>query len=83
MGSDLNLSVTGWAGYTAEDPGLTFTYYVWAAACTEVELDVLTGQVCSCVIYGVVKFLEQSAAWRNVDGTLLTLLCDLDYYSFK
>lgn len=41
----LTLSVVGTFGLTQEANNQAFTYYVYSAACTEVELDVLTGDV--------------------------------------
>ncbi len=39
----VNLSVTGL--YAPPAPALPFTYYVWGAACAQVEIDVLTGEL--------------------------------------
>jgi len=44
--ASLNLSATSTFLFTANNPATNqFTYYVWAAACSVVELDVLTGEV--------------------------------------
>jgi xanthine dehydrogenase/oxidase len=35
----------GYFGLTSEPTGFPFSYFVFAAACSEVEIDVLTGEV--------------------------------------
>jgi len=46
LGAGCNLSATGyWSMPSGEVGGFPFTYFVWAAACSEVELDVLTGDL--------------------------------------
>jgi xanthine dehydrogenase/oxidase len=45
LGNHANLQAIGYRSYGAEAGGYPFTYFVYAAAITEVELDVLTGQI--------------------------------------
>jgi len=45
FGAGLNLQATGCFQYTANPSNNQFTYFVWCAACSTVELDVLTGEV--------------------------------------
>ncbi len=44
-GNCIDLLAEGWFSPTATPSGFPFNYFVWAAACTVVEVDVLTGEL--------------------------------------
>lgn len=43
--SQINLSVSGYFSYAHEDGNFPFAYFVFGAACTEAEVDLLTGEI--------------------------------------
>jgi hypothetical protein len=69
----VNLTVN--AQYNLAPPSLPFTYFVWAAACSLVELDVLTGEVQvlqADIVYDAGDALNPAVDIGQIEGAFIT-----------
>lgn len=71
----ISLNAEGWYSPPLLQGGLTaFTYYVWAAAMTEVEMDVLTGQItvlASHIVYDCGISLNPAVDIGQIEGAFI------------
>lgn len=72
--SDVSLNTEGWYSPTANPNGEAFQYFVYAACVTEIELDVLTGNihVLSCdIVYDCGQSLNPAIDIGQIEGALV------------
>jgi xanthine dehydrogenase/oxidase len=70
------LSAEGWSA-PSEQPGNTFTYFVYAAAVSEVEVDILTGEhtvLSSSINYDCGKSLNPAVDIGQIEGAFIMAL---------
>jgi len=73
-GRGVSLNSEGWFSPTMKQQGGTFAYYVWAAALTEVELDVLTGEItvtASHIVYDCGISLNPAIDIGQIEGAFI------------
>lgn len=69
----VNLTVS--AQFYTTPPAAPFTYFVWAGACSQVELDVLTGEVQvlrTDIVYDAGDSLDPAVDIGQIEGAFVT-----------
>ncbi|KAJ1392775.1 molybdopterin binding aldehyde oxidase/xanthine dehydrogenase, partial [Ochromonadaceae sp. CCMP2298] len=72
--SDVSLNAEGWFSPTQEGGGQPFQYFVYAACVTEIELDVLSGEVhvlASEIVYDCGQSLNPAIDCGQIEGALV------------